>query len=224
MLPLLCVEKGDILTVIGGLVLVVIIALIANPQYLSSLSPSTQPGIPVITPIPGMTPRETLIPIVLVTPSPIPTPTPLLPDAPQYRIFYTDNPFLYPRYKMPDNMETFGATEIIARNSNLVPFAYVEDIRGGVTQKFSVPYPLWAINITVNATRNPQYGNFRMVLCYASNGTVIDGAEVLNRGSMLRVIQTSNTDLYMIITTQYIDWYRIDLEAPRDYYNQYRPR
>jgi hypothetical protein len=223
MIPVLIVEKGDILTVIGGLVLVVIIALIANPQYISSLSPSSQPAIPVITPVPGMTPRETLIPIVIVTPEPVPTPRPILPDAPQYRIYYTDNPFSYPRFKMPENMETFGASEMIARNSQLVPFAYVEDIRGGLTQKFSVPYPLWVLNITVNATRNPQYGNFRMVLCYAGNGTVIDGAEVLNRGSTLRVIQTSNTDLYMIITTQYIDYYRIDLETPRSYYNQYRP-
>ena len=219
-------KKGDIFTVIGGLVLVVIIAIIANPQYLSGL---TSPTTPVSKTVPATTvpaPQESLIPIILVT-SPTPTPVvtirPVLPDAPAYQIFYTTKPFSYPRYKMPEHMETFGASEIPVRNQQLVPFAYVEDTRGGLTEKFSVPYPLWVVNITVNATRNPQYGNFRMVICYASNGTVIDGAEILNQGSMYRVLQTSNTDLYMIITTQYIDRYRIELEAPRNYYDQYRP-
>ena len=218
-------KKGDILTIAGGLVIVIVIALIANPQYLSGI---LSPGHPVVSPAPTVRPvpvsQETLIPIVLVTPEPVATPLPYLPDSPQYRIFYTDNPFAYPRFKMPENMETFGASEILLRYEKQVPFAYIEDIRGGVTQKFSVPYPLWVLNITVNASHNPQYGNLRMVLCYAGNGTILDGAEILNQGSMTRVLQTSNTDLYMIITTQYLDWYRIDLETPRNYYDRYRPR
>jgi hypothetical protein len=60
-----------------------------------------------------------------------------------------------------------------------------------------------------------------MVLCYANNGTVIDGMEILNRGSMTRNIEVSGTELYMIVTTAYIDSYRIVLETPDDYYLQY---
>lgn len=205
-LPVLIVEKGDILTVVGGLVIVIVIALVANPQYLSGIHSPLQP---VTTPTAAVTqvpvPQETLIPIIIATPEPVATPLPILPDAPPYRIYYNNDPFSYPRFKLPENMETFGASEIPLRNEELVTFAYVEDTRGGLTQKFSVPYPLWVLNITVNATRNPQYGNFRMVLCTASNGSIIDGSEILNRGSMYRVVQTSNTDLYMIISTQYID-------------------
>jgi hypothetical protein len=74
------------------------------------------------------------------------------------------------------------------------------------------------INTTVIANRTPQYGNFKMVLCYAENGTVIDGAEILNRGSMSRIIQTSGGEYYMIISTAYIDSYYISLETPEEYY------
>jgi len=218
------VEKGDIFTVVGGLVLVIVIALVANPQYLTGITSSVLPASPKVTATPVVTMEETLIPIIIATPTPVATPTPILPDAPPYQIFYTNNPFSYPKYKMPDNMETFGASDIFPRTQELVPFAFVEDTRGGLTQKIQVPYPVWGLNITANATRNPQYGDFRMVLCYASNGTVINGAEILNRGTMYRSVETSNTDLYMIITTQYIDKYRIELVTPRKYYDLYRPR
>jgi hypothetical protein len=88
-----------------------------------------------------------------------------------------------------------------------------------------VPYPVWIINTTVTANLTPQYGNFKMALCFASNGSVISGEEILNRGSFYRVIETSNTDMYMIITANYIDGYTMTLETPRDYYDQYyRPQ
>ena len=120
-------------------------------------------------------------------------------------------------------MVTFGASDIPLRTEAMVPFAYVEDTRGGLTQKFSVPYPVWVINTTVVANRTPQYGNYKMALCYASNGTIIEGDEILNRGTSYRIVQTSNTDLYFIISTAYIDRYTISLETPRSYYDAYRP-
>jgi len=220
------VEKGDIFTVLGGLVLVIVIAIIANPQYISGITASVLQPSPTVTPTPAPvpTPEETLIPIIIATPNPVKTPALVLPDAEPYRIVYTGNPFSYPRYKMPENMETFGASDIPPRNQELVPFAFVEEMRGGLTQKINVPYPVWGLNITVNATRNPQYGNFRMVLCYAANGKIIDGAEILNRGDMFRSVEISNTDLYMIVSTQNIDSYRIELVTPRNYYDLYRPR
>jgi len=63
-----------------------------------------------------------------------------------------------------------------------------------------------------------------MALCYADNGSIIEGEEIFNRGSSYRVVQTSNTDIYMIISTAYIDGYYISLETPRHYYDLYRPR
>ena len=152
------------------------------------------------------------------------TPTPVPTIAPPYRLFYNSSPFSYPRFKMPENLAIFGAGDIPFRGREMVTFAYMSDQRGGLSQKFTVPYPVWVINATVIANRTPQYGNFKMVLCYGNNGTVIDGMEILNRGSMFRVIQTSGTEVYMIITSAYIDSYEIYLETPRDYYDLYRPR
>ena len=216
----LCVEKGDFLIFAAGIATVMVIAILANPQ---SISGFTAP-VPVATPVPApaLTPLP-ILPIITPTYREV-TPTPIPTDAPQYQIFYSDNPFSYPIFKVPENMETYGASDILWREWEMVPFAFVEDKRGGLTQKFSIPYPVWVLNATVTANTSPQYGNFRMVLCYASNGMVIEGIEILNRGTAHRVIQTSNTELYMIITTAYIDRYRITFETPRNYYDAYRPR
>lgn len=209
------------MTVAIGIVIVVVIAILANPQSLPMLT------APVPATPPATVPARTQLPVTtVITPSFVPTevtPAPKPADAPPYQIFYSDNPLSFPRFKLPDNMETFGASEIPFRNQEMVPFAFVEDKRGGLTQKFRVPYPLWILNTTVTANLTPQYGNFRMVLAYASNGTIIEGQEILNRGTTYRVVQTSNTDLYMIITTAYIDRYRITLETPRSYYDTYHP-
>lgn len=215
-------EKGDLITLIGGVVLVFVIALVLNPHYLAGI-----PGLaekPVATPVPTMVstvPATPVVPVtqnVPITPA-VPTTRPTI--AAPYQIFYSSSPFSYPRFKMPDNIDTFGAGDIPFRGREMVPFAFVSELKGGVTQKFTIPYPVWSINTTVVANRTPQYGNFKMVLCYADNGTVIDGMEILNRGSMTRHIQVYGAEVYMIITTAYIDSYRIELETPENYYHQY---
>lgn len=222
------VEKGDLITLIGGIVLVFVIALVLNPHYLSGL-----PGIggkQPLTPVPTVVSTVQDTPVLPITAlPPISAAVTVLPAAeptiaPPYRLFYNSSPFSYPRFKMPDNVYIYGAGDIPFRGREMVTFAFINESRGGLTQRFNVPYPVWSLNATVTAERTPQYGNFKMVLCYANNGTVIDGMEILNRGSMTRVIQTYGVDVYMIITTAYIDSYQIDLETPRDYYMQYTDR
>jgi hypothetical protein len=138
-----------------------------------------------------------------------------------YRIFYTDKPFTYPVYKMPANMETFGASEILWRNKEWVPIAFIEDTQGGLTNVFSVPYPIWVLNTTVISEQNPQYSNLRFVLCYADTGGIIEGEEILNPQTSYRIVQTSNTKMYLIIATGSIDRFRISLETPKTYYDEY---
>ncbi|MCK9580216.1 MAG: hypothetical protein M0Q92_07175 [Methanoregula sp.] len=215
-------ESGDIVTLVGGLAVVLVIALISHPQYISDITVPVVPG-PTVTPVLPTTVMPTQIPIETGMPTIEPTSEPVRPDDLPYQIFYSSQPFTYPRFKLPDNMVTFGASDLPLRTERSVPFAFISESRGGLTQKFSVPYPIWVINTTVIANRTPQYGNFKMVLCYADNGTIIKGDEVLNRGTSYRVVHTSNTDLYMIITTAYIDNFYISLETPRSYYNSFRP-
>jgi len=215
---------------------VLVIALVANHLHLMG---SSVPAVPTTTIIPpGLgpntsgvaTPQGTLSTELnpnqsgFITPQTTITPTAVPTVAALYRIFYTNKPFTYPRFKLPENMVAFGGSDILANSQELVPFAFIEYNRsGGLTQMFSVPYPVWVLNTTVTANLTPQYGDFRMVLCYASNGSIIKGEEILNRGSSYRIIQVSNTEVYMIISTAYIDSYRITLETARNYYDAYTP-
>jgi hypothetical protein len=213
------VEKGDVFTLVAAFAVVIVVAILANPQNLTEVQSILVPPTPTPLPVEVI---STTSPTTVPTPLPVITPSPVPTDAPLYRIYFTDKPYTYPRFKMPESMSVFGAGDIPFRNQELVPFAYIEGSGGGLTQVFSVPYPVWVINTTVVADRNPQYARFWMVLCYASNGSILKGEEVLNRGTFYRIVQTSGTDLYMIISTQYVDQYHIEFETTRDYYNAYR--
>lgn len=215
-------ESGDILALLAGIAIVIIVAVVANPPDLTgkpvSLGTAESPTETNTGPaVPGTTPSRIL------------TPTPLVHSdtnnsyPPPYRIFYTDKPFTYPVYKMPANMETFGASEILWRNKEWVPFAFIEDTQGGLTNVFSVPYPIWVLNTTVISEQNPQYSNLRFVLCYADTGGIIEGEEILNPQTSYRIVQTSNTKMYLIIATGSIDRFRIYLETPKIYYDAYTP-
>jgi hypothetical protein len=216
------VESGDILALLAGIAIVIIVAVVANPPDFSgkSVSPATAVSPTEINGGPAAP---------ATTPARILTPTPLVPldnnksyPSP-YRILYTDKPFTYPVYKMPANMETFGASEILWRNKEWVPFAFIEDTQGGLTNVFSVPYPIWVLNTTVISEQNPQYSNLRFVLCYADTGGIIEGEEILNPQTSYRIVQTSNTKMYLIIATGSIDRFRIYLETPKTYYDAYTP-
>jgi hypothetical protein len=216
------VDSGDVLALFAGIAIVIFVAIMANPQYLSGLQ--IVPGIP-------QNPAETIIsPSVPATATPYhPEQIPVITSAPQktdvfpYPISMTDKPFTFPVYRLPGNMETFGASEIPWQTEEWVPFAFIENTGGGLTQEFSVPYPIWVINTTVLAENQPQYANFRMALCYADTGGIIKGEEILHPGTSYRIVRTSNTSMYMIISAENIDSYRILLETPRKYYDAYPP-
>jgi hypothetical protein len=214
------VETGDILTAAGGLFIVLIIALIANPHYLSGLQ-ATFGGTPASerTMLPPTT-VPMLLPATTVTPTPASTSTPPLTPAPPYRIYYTDKPFSYPVVRLPERLDVFGESDVRRSGQDIVTFAYVEDTRGGLTRVFSVPYPVWTMDIRVVDNTTPNLASFRMALCYAANGTIIDGVEFFHPGTAYKKIQTSNIPLYLIISTTEIEGYRIDLQTSRRYYEQ----
>ena len=213
-------DKGDILTVAVGLVVILVIALIANPGMIPQLAGQKgsaavqQAQVTVVqTPLPTV-PLPT--PSRIYTPSPVPTP--ILPPQP-YRITYTANPFQYPLIRLPAHMETFGASDIPLRENATIPFAYIQESQGGLTNTFSVPYELWQLNISVTATRQPQYAMFKMVLCDAKTGAIFTGAEIQNGGSMYKVVRYTGK-MYMIISVDHVDSFTITLETPLPYYEK----
>ena len=215
-------DSGDVLALLAGIAIVIVVAIIANPQYLSELQKSPEYLLK-----PGETVVQTPVPVTIEPeyPEQIPVITPRMPkpDLPPYRIFYTDKPFSYPVYKLPENPVTTGASETPRQTLELVPFAVIENTRGGLTQVFSVPYPVWVINTSVIAKNQPQYANFRMALCYADTGGIIKGEEIVKPGTSYRIVRIANTSMYMIISVRNIDLYHIRLETPREYYDAYRP-
>ena len=210
-------DKGDLFTLAGGLVVILVIAVIANPGLLPAFLPGTA-GTHA-----GQEVQETAapatVPTVLPTP-PTPTPTanltPQPPKAPT-RILYTNNPYTYPVIHLPDRMETFGGSNVPLWSNQTVTFAYVEGSTGGLTTVFTVPYEMWAINISVTAYSQPQYSDFKMVLCDAKTGAFITGGEIQNGGSLYKVIRSAGP-MYMIISTSYVDSFAISLETPYIYY------
>jgi|WetSurMetagenome_2_1015567.scaffolds.fasta_scaffold13364_1 hypothetical protein len=218
----LYVDSKDVLTLFAGIAIVIFVAVIANPQYLSALQDFS--GIS-----PGSTeaiaPPSVFAPAAPYNPELIPdiTSAPQKPGVPPYTISFTDKPFTFPVYRLPENMETFGASEIPSQNEEWVPFAFIENNGGGLTQVFSVPYPIWMINTTVFADNQPQYANFRMALCYADTGGIIKGEEIVHPGTSYRVVRTSNTGMYLIISAENIDSYQLRFETPKKYYDAYHP-
>lgn len=216
-------DKGDLFTLVGGFVVLLLVAVIVQPDSLSFISPSsaqhTAPTVPIT---PNVTP---LISVAETTPVPTQVPvtthTPIEP-LPPYQIMYTSNPFTYPKIHLPDHMETFGASDIPLRENRSVTFAYMEGSGGGLTQVFTVPYEVWALNMTVTADRMPQYAMFKMVLCDADTGAIVQGAEIQFPGSMYKNVQASGP-MYMIISTSNVDSFRIDLETPYRFYVKATP-
>jgi hypothetical protein len=215
------VDKGDLYTLIGGFVVILLIAVIANPGALSKV-----PALSFAGKNPFVQATELPIPqATVVTVPPTETPrvnqTPRPPDAP-YRISYSKTPFSFPVVRLPANMDTFGASDIPLRDASpSIPFAYVEESRGGITQAFTVPYEVWVLNISVTADRQPQYAMFRMVVCDAK-GNILQGAEIQFPGTMYKVVRASGPGMYMIISTDSVDSFRISLETPLRIYQKDR--
>lgn len=214
-------DSGDVLALIAGIVIVIVVAIMANPHYLSEMQHNTESPV-----MPAETAEQTVHPgtIPLKGTEQIPVMTPVLPksDVLPYPIFFSDKPFSYPVYKLPENLVTTGVSETPSQDQEWVPFAFMENTRGGLTQVFSVPYPVWLINSTVIAENQPQYAHFRMALCYADTGGIIKGEEIVFPGSSYRIVRTANARMYMIISVTDIDRYHIRLETPREYYDAYR--
>ncbi len=211
-------DKGDILTLLGGFVVLLLIVVLVRPDSFMVMVPgSHQGGTPQVTAIPTVSPEITVTATGTPRTVPVTDITPREP-APPYRITYTSNPFTYPKIHLPDHMEAFGASDIPLRENRSVTFAYMEGSGGGgLTQVFSVPYEVWAVNMTVKADRMPQYALFRMVVCDAKSGAVLQGGEIQFPGSMYKIVRASGP-MYMIITTSNVDSFRIDLETPYRYY------
>ncbi len=224
-------NRSDVIMVIAGLAVVLIIGLAVQQPSLSLpwkseavLDPSS-PG-PISDSI-FLTPFEQEEPSF---------------SYPVSTIQLVDNPFGYPRAYMPGTgsfqsrtyqiidgeryevFPLFGSApyttaqiEAIA-TIEWITVGLLEQRRGGVSTIFSIPEtPFLRIRTEVTADRFPGQAQFRYVLCDAETGSILDGGEVIGRGSMRSVLVSSKKEMYFIISATSVDGYRIFLEVPREH-------
>ena len=152
-------------------------------------------------------------------------PTPITTPPPPTRVYYSPVAVEVPRIHLPDNMDSFGSSDFVRWDEQeLIPYAYLQESNGGITQEFNVPYDESIINITSVADRNAGYADLRMVVCDAKNGTILTGIEIFHGGSARKILYKPKNNIYIIVSSQYVDQFQITFEAPQKYYdvNQYR--
>ena len=211
----------DLLVLLVSIVIVAAIALVLNHPLDSqdAIAPTPVPPTVVST-------EPALIPVTIhplptcveTNASPEPTSPPLNVPEPS-RIRYTDSILGYPRHLIPSNMNIFGASEPPWKDTDIFPFAYVEENRGGITELFSVQYPIWRINATIKADTKPQYALMQWILVDAETGEIIEGGELKYGGNLVKNVQIAHTEMYFIITTRDVDRFSLTLETMAAYIN-----
>jgi len=198
-------ERGDLAAVIIGLALVVILTVVLAP-------PAHLPAQPVKGAVPTRAPAFAPTP-ARETPGPeatLPTPPPVTTK----RIFYTQDYYLFPVRFLPSDMSIYGFSDVQWQYNSSVAFAYVEENHGGITEPFTVPYPIWRITSTLYATRTPEDAKFRMILVDEQSGRILEGAEILYPGSVTKTVVTGTRPVYMVVEAENVDSFIITLEAP----------
>lgn len=201
-------ERGDLAAVIIGLSLVIILTIVLSPPA----HPATQAPVVVATarvPTPPPTQvQETTEPTVS-----LPTPPPVTAK----RIFYTDDYSLFPVRFLPSDMTRYGFSDAKWKYNSSVAFAYVEENHGGITETFTVPYPVWRMTSTLYATRTPENARFRMILVDEQSGLILEGTEISNPGSVTKTVVADKRPVYMVIDAENVDRFVISLETPSVY-------
>jgi hypothetical protein len=204
-------ERGDLAAVAIGLLLVILLTAFLTLNGI----PVPAPPSPAATPTPThrVPPRQVTPPPVTM-PTAVPTEFPATSRATTRRIFYTSEYYLLPVRFLPSDMELYGFSDVEWQYNRSVVFAYVEENHGGITETFTVPYPVWRITSTVFSTGTPEKARFRMILVDETTGQILEGAEIQYPGSVTKTVVAKERPLYMVIEAVNVERFMITLEAP----------
>ncbi|MDN7012811.1 hypothetical protein FGW20_07105 [Methanoculleus sp. FWC-SCC3] len=194
-------DKGDVLSILAALIVVSVIALVLRPPVAETVPevPRTPTPTPFVTVPPKQTPAAPLEPV---------------------RLSYTTAVWDYPCCHLPGNLMLYGGSDPPWKGTQeVIPFAYVEEGRGGITEVFQVPYAVWRLNCSVTSTIRPQAAHFRMALVDLDSGTIIEGAELHYPGSIIKNVERGGKDFYLIVSVDEVDSYRITLETSPKYFS-----
>ncbi len=197
----------------AGILAVVLIALILRPPgaILALVSPTPTP-----TPTPYATLPTIPTPVPTTIPTPIRLPAPTSEQIETRAIGFTDHPWEYPLFRMPTNLEIYGASDPPWRFNDSITFAYVNGTRGGVSERFSVPYQTWKLVCRSSSAAWPEHARLRLALVENATGQVLTGMDLQYPGTASRVLRTYNREFYLIVAPEHLDRYTITLEAPTE--------
>ncbi len=192
-------DKGDVISILAALIIISVLVLVSRPPVAEE-----REEIPI----------PTTIPLTI-----LPTQTPAVPPEPT-RLFYAASAQGYPRSYLPDNLTQYGGSDPPWTGAGgIIPFAYIEEGRGGITEVFHVPYAVWRLNCTVSSTIRPEAAHFRMALVEFSGGTIVEGADLHYPGSIIKNVERGGKDFFLIVSVDNVDRYQIVLETLPGYYS-----
>jgi hypothetical protein len=202
------VDRRDLLSIVAALIVVSVVAVLFQTPPEEPLAEGPGDVLPGVeaTPSPSIIPSPA--PTPLPSPAPLPEPT---------RIHYTTAIWDYPCCYLPDNLTYYGGSDPLWKSSAIIPFAYIEEERGGITEVFHVPYAVWRLNCSVSATIRPEAAHFRMALVDLASGNIVEGAELRYPGTIIKNVQRGGKDFYLIVSVQEVDSYCITLETLPEY-------
>ncbi len=202
-------ETRSIGAIGAGILVVVLIALVIRPPA---------PLLALVSPTPTPTPTLPTIPIPI--PTTIPTPTILSASTSEQvetrAIGFSEHPWEFPLFRMPANLEVYGASDPPWRFNDSIVFGYINGSRGGVSEPFYVSYSTWKLVTRTSSSSWPEHARLRLALVDNSSGQVITGMDLKYPGTAYRVIRTSNREFYLIVAPENLDRYTITLEAPSE--------
>ena len=193
------------LAVLLVVILTAFLSLPRGPAPLSQSQPTTVPTIRApVTPSPA----------AIATQAPVTAET-TPPRVPTRRIFYTSSYYLLPIRFLPADMGMYGYSDVNWQYNSSVIFAYIEENHGGITETFTVPYPVWRITSTLSSARTPEMASFRMILVDQETGQILEGTEIRYPGSVSKtVVAPVDKPLYMVIAAENVERFVVTLEAP----------
>ncbi len=212
-------DKQDLITFIAAIVLVLIIALIANPPSLGDWGlniTATWDDHPSKT-----TPGNQIPPA---------KPTTVESSAPPHRLHYNynlDSIYVagdhgYPVIHLPKSLSIYGGSDIFRPDvwnyRKTVLFAYMEENTSGYSEMFNFPYQVWRIKCNLTPGSQPQYAYLKWVLVNADSGRIITGGEIRHSGEYMQSVEISGNNMYLLISTEYTEKFTMLFETPEVYY------
>lgn len=209
-------KRADILTFAGAIVIVIIIAIAS--QGIESI-----PGIGAIfghsaPTSPYESHAEKLPVYIMHSNSQIWN----IPKNTDLNTVYMSGGKGYPVTEFPTGMTRFGASDPeyakIWMAEETIRFAEYSGPGNGFSEMFHIPFGLWRINASMNASVKPESSRLTWVLVDGETGTILTGNQMRYKEHVIKTVQASGQSFYFMVSAQDVNDYTFTLETTKAQY------